>query len=306
MKFPKLIQSESINISEVVKKVFFNEDLKIIFNGKNAVEEIYADLLAKNFDLNAINELFKQLSINNLLVDKVNLESNILSDEDLDIYNVQISTLSFFNQQYSESKYLNLTAGLISQEKINRFPISIIGKSLLNDELFVKIKKLGVKNVYQNPDIHNLPGPIGLLIYVPDEYLETEIIKITQYCNSTNVVFFPIIKTNFGIEFGPIQVPNDTSCYMCLINRKKSVLGEGYETIYKEILNFNFSIGGDFALLEVLKYISGIAPISLRNRILQHNFITGAFTFHPVLKIPGCSICGNDFKPRRKLWEEIV
>ncbi|MBA4058183.1 MAG: hypothetical protein C0490_25935, partial [Marivirga sp.] len=238
--------------------------------------------------------------------DKVNLESDVLSDEDLDAYSVQISTLSFFNQHFSESKYLNLTAGLLSQEKISQFPVSIIGKSLLNDELFVKLKTLGVKNVYQNPDIDNLTGPVGLIIYAPDEYVETEIIKIAEYCNSMSIVFFPIIKTNFGMEFGPIQIPNDTSCYMCLINRKKSVLGEGYETTYKDILNFNFSIGSDLALLEVLKHISGMAPISLRNRILQHNFVTGAFTFHPVLKMPGCSICGNNFKPRRKLWEEIV
>jgi hypothetical protein len=306
LKFPKLIQREPINIEGIVCKEFQGEDIGALFDGKHSIEDIYADLLAKGVGFETINSLFKALLDKQLLVDKINLESALLSDEDLDVYSAQIATFSIFNQQYTESKYQNLTAGLLFQERVASFSVAMMGESPLIKELLLKLKGLGVKNIYQEQSAQEIPPAVGLLIYAPEEYGEAEMIELTEYCYKKDIALFPIFKTSFGMEFGPIHIPHDTSCYQCLINRKKSVLGEGYENIYKDTLHFNFPLGGDVVLLEAIKYITGITPVSLRNRILQHNYINGIFTFHPVLKIPGCAICGNNFKPKRKLWEEIV
>ena len=307
LKFPKLVVTELGIVKDNIDKDFLKEDLSHIFNGKHSVEDIYADFLSKDYTFEKVNRLFNVLIEHKILEDRLNLESTILSDDEIDSYSTQSATFSYFSQKIEESKYDNLLSGLHCQEKINQSSLILLGDSILIGDIFNKGKNTGLKtiHIYDNLDAINYNA--DLLIFAPKNYDENEMLDALKYCKKNLLSFLPIINTSYGVEIGPFYVPNDASCYLCLINRKKSVLGENYDSHISNTLNFNFSVGSDVVLIELIKYFTGIAPLTLRNKVLQYNFMSGIFVYHPVLKMPNCEICSSKHvKPLRKLWEGIV
>lgn len=306
LKFPKIVIDKFQNGANI-HTGFDREAIVRIFNGKNSIESIYGHFLSEGIDLDKVNNLFHTLIENDLVVDKIDWESSVLSDRELEGFSRQIATLSRFSQQYDENKFNNLVVGLKSQEKLHGAEIVFFGNSPLIHEVADKCNRAGIR---ATPAIKSLDGTsrdADLFVYLPDKYDEDELIDTLKYCDAVRVPFFPGFQTNYGIELGPFYVPGDSACSLCLISRKKSVLGEGYNQSTGDPLHFNFPIGSDQIVLEIIKFITGIAPLTLRNKVLQFNIMSGISAYHPVLKVPNCAVCGlRPLQPKRKLWEGIV
>lgn len=310
LKFPKIVIDKFQHRAYHTYGIdadFNQEAIVQIFNGKNSIESIYGRFLAEGIHLDKVNHLLQTLIAHELVVDKINLESSVLSDSELEDFSRQIATLSCFSRQYDENKFNNLVVGLKSQEKLHQASIAFFGNAPLIQEVAGKCNKAGIHAIHTIEHLDGTNMDADLFIYLPDKYDEDELIDTLKYCDSVQTPFFPGIQTNYGIELGPFYVPGDSACSLCLVNRKKSALGEGYRQGTDEQLHFNFPIGADQIVLEVIKFFTGIAPLTLRNKVLQFNIISGISAYHPVLKVPGCAVCGlGPLQPKRKLWEGIV
>ena len=83
-------------------------------------------------------------------------------------------------------------------------------------------------------------------------------------------------------------------------------MGDRYQNLYENAMDFNFPVGTDYIIIEAIKFLSKVMPPSLFDQILQVNFITGTYMCHSVLRLPRCLSCGvNKLKPGRKIWEEV-
>lgn len=309
IKYPKVIADKFKLSKDPLFKDFTKHDILELFNGKNSTEDIYGHLLSEKISLESINKLFQVLIKKKLLKDEISYDSEVLSDSELEMYSDQINTFSFYNQANTREKsnYVNLLFGLKCQEKISQLKTILLGDSKLITDISIKCKEVGIKSIYAFKNFKEIKNGGDVLIYAPENYNEDVLIDTLRFCKEKKIAFLPVIKTNYGVEFGPFYLPNDSSCSLCLITRKKSVLEEDYDSNLKDALFLNFSIGADLILLELLKFITGIAPVNLRNKILQYNFISGSFKYHSVLKLPNCEICyNNSVKPKRRLWEGIV
>jgi hypothetical protein len=308
IKFPKL------NIHRLESKGFSTalaidpKDISLLFDGKHSMEDIYCQLLSEHYSLHQINELFDYLIQQELISDKISISSKILSEQEVDYFTTQITTLSNFNLKTAQSAHQNYTEGLLYQEKICLANVIVCGDSQIAEDLVIKFRKMGVRNLYSlnKEEVLRYTGS-GNLVYAPNNYAESELVELIDYASSHHLNFLPVINTTFGIEIGPFYILKESSCYQCLIDRKKSILGENYNHNISNKLQFNFSIGADLVALEILKQITGITSVSTRNNLLQFNHITGNIKYQPVLKVPNCKICGSKHaKPERKLWEGIL
>jgi hypothetical protein len=309
IKYPKLKVSEFKLSKDLLLKDFTKNDILELFNGKNSTEDIYAHLLSNKFSLENINKLFQSLTKNGDIKDEISYDSKVLSKSEIETYSGQINTFSLYNQANTkeDSNYLNLLFGLKCQEKINQLKTILLGDSNFINDFSFKCEQVGIKSIYTFNHFQKIDIDGDVLVYSPENYDENTLIDTLRYCKEKQIAFLPVIKTNYGVEVGPFYLPNDSSCSLCLITRKKSVLEDDYDSNLKDVLMLNFAIGADLILLELVKFITGIAPVTLRNKILQYNFISGSFKYHSVLKLPNCEICfNNSMKPKRRLWEGIV
>ncbi|QTY27132.1 hypothetical protein [Flavobacterium sp. CS20] len=303
IRYPYIEKNEILsNLDEI------NFDINLLielFNGKNSLENIYTELLSKNFELSKINSLFVLLNSKNLIKDKLILKSDVLSEQKIDKYINQIKTFSLFSQEEKQNSYFDLLYGLNCQEKLSKSKIILLGDSNLITSLNDKLRLIGINDIKVTEEfLFNIEA--DLLIFNFEKYNENLLIEVLQYCNDNNISFLPVINNNFGLEIGPFYLSNETSCSLCLIDRKKAVVGENYSEINPNLF-FNISLGSDIVILEVIKNLTGIAPISLKNRVAHHNFLSGLIKYHPVLKNPSCKICSsNPLKPKRKLWQGII
>ncbi len=308
IKFPKLntdkLESEGFPIALAIDP----KDIKMIFDGKNSMEDIYCQLLSESYSLHEINELFDHLIEQDLISDKINISSNVLSEVEIEEFTTQIATLSHFNSKSAQSAHQNYAEGLFYQEKISQSTVIVCGDSPIAEDIEVKCKKMGVKNCFNftKEEVIQFKDK-GILIYAPNNYNESELLELLDYASSRQLNFLPVVNTTFGTEIGPFYIPKESSCSQCLIDRKKSILGENYSHNLFNKLQFNFSIGADLVVLEILKQITAITSLATRNNLLQFNHINGNIKYHPVLKVPNCNICGSKHtKPARKLWEGIL
>jgi hypothetical protein len=308
LKFPKLNTDKLKSIGFHIAFEIDSNEVELLFDGKHSMEDIYCELLSENYSLSQINELFDHLIQHDLISDKITISSKILSGDEIDEFTNQITTLSNFNSKSGQSAHQNYTEGIYYQEKICQSTILVCGDSQLAGDIEMKCKNMGVKNYYNLPKEEVLRfKDKGILIFAPNHYNEIELIELLNYASTNHLNFLPAINTSFGIEIGPFYIPKESSCSQCLIDRKKSILGENYDNNISNKLEFNFSIGADLVALEILKQITGITSLATRNRLLQLNCITGNIKYQPVLKVPNCKICGSKHaKPERKLWEGIL
>src|SRR5690554_2286311 len=224
------IVSEEVNIEQ--------GELEALFNGKKSIESIYAELLAKDLSLDGINSIFKILLSKKILKDKIYLESDVLSAEKIDKYKSQIETFSYFSQSQEEDNYYNLLFGLSCQEKLFKSKIHLIGNTPLIFELNKKLKLLGIVDIKISEKIETLSNS-DLLIFHFNRYKEDLLINALEYCKANNVPFLPVNNASFGAEIGPYFISTENSCSLCLIDRKKSVVGDFY---FQDNTKFNFNI----------------------------------------------------------------
>lgn len=302
-KYPYIDSKDLYKVSDEID--IDNSKLAELFNGETSIENIYADLLSNEMSLDDINSIFIKLISKKVLQDKINWKSDILSNDVIKKYQSQMETFSFFSQSVEEDSYSNLLYGLRCQEKLFKSKVHLFGNTILITELNQKLKQLGIGTVNLS-EKNNIDIDTDILIFDFQKYDEDFLLTTLEHCNSNKIAFIPINSTNFGSEIGPFYISKETSCPLCLIDRKKAVTGDFYFKKYTTF-NFNIAFGSEIIVLEIIKFLTDIAPNNLKNKVAHYNYITGLVKYHTVLKNPSCKICSpNINKPKRKLWEGII
>lgn len=117
---------------------------------------------------------------------------------------------------------------------------------------------------------------------------------------------------------GPTVVPGQTACYTCLRLRRSSNLVHydeftRFETYVEEhpglqkrsgALTATLSVVAHLCVVELVKLITGIAPVQTAGGQISFNPLTMEMKVHPVLKLPRCPQCGLPSRERRteRVW----
>jgi bacteriocin biosynthesis cyclodehydratase domain-containing protein len=117
---------------------------------------------------------------------------------------------------------------------------------------------------------------------------------------------------------GPLFVPGQTACYMCMEARIRTntALFAEYDALQAYLkarggpsrpwggLNPNTEILAGMAASETVKYLTGFAPPKLAGRFCAINWFTWGTELHDVLRQPRCAFCRP---PRTEVfpWSEI-
>jgi bacteriocin biosynthesis cyclodehydratase domain-containing protein len=147
-----------------------------------------------------------------------------------------------------------------------------------------------------------------LLICCPDRFDD----DLCRRCNSLSLQrSMPILfyrQQLFEAAIGPLVIPRETACYVCYECRRRGVLSKLDLAALEwnaEPARINFALGSEWAAMEVIKHLTGVAEPISRGRLWRLDFLSGLPAIHTVLKLPRCPACGvHKHRPLRRLWEE--
>ena len=117
-------------------------------------------------------------------------------------------------------------------------------------------------------------------------------------------------------QLGPTIRPGVTACYKCFETRLKSNLGwlgrnetlDAYLREAKEHVDFGLlppvaDIAAGFAAIEVVRTLSSDSVAQTSGKIMLFNAADFSTEFHPVLKLPRCTVCSPvRNKPQPRIW----
>lgn len=207
--------------------------------------------------------------------------------------------------------------------------ITIIGVNSISRHLAYSLNRSGMKkiNIVDYPpfrDINNLnskewpmldnppidvkewednfkPNDVDCLVATSEFGAFHFMRKWNKFCVTNNCKFLPVLFDNLIGYVGPLVIPQETACFECFLNRRKSSIGEFeiHPDENSELNEIQFchpiiaSILGDIAAMELIKFYIGWKAIFNVGKVIEVNMLATKIETHNVLKIPRCSVCSR-------------
>jgi bacteriocin biosynthesis cyclodehydratase domain-containing protein len=130
--------------------------------------------------------------------------------------------------------------------------------------------------------------------------------KVNRACLAERIRWVSCSATALEVIVGPMVVPGETACYMCYKMRAVAC-AEDPEADFaferwldrqkrddsqrRENLTMTAAIAANLLGLEVLKLITGVAPLTTSGRLLVFDAIDLSLTRHVILRKPWCPAC---------------
>jgi bacteriocin biosynthesis cyclodehydratase domain-containing protein len=107
------------------------------------------------------------------------------------------------------------------------------------------------------------------------------------------------------VELGPGVTPGETACWHCARVRRRDASGEASARLDAALARVRpprrtlvappgaVGLLGALAALEAVRLVSGFAPSSLMGRILTWDLVRAQATYHGVVRLPWCEVCGG-------------
>ncbi|MEO0232681.1 MAG: TOMM precursor leader peptide-binding protein [candidate division WOR-3 bacterium] len=306
-----------IEFDDDEKERIFKKILKILKKKKIDYETLLS-ILNKEFSKEKIIEVISLL-LNENIIEEVG-EEELKDKRKKGVLNLQMRFLT-----KGEVK------GTKIQEKIKNTSLLILGSSLWLNLLKEKAKKSGFEKIKcirfkERMQVSSIFPEIEKSDFViienerPSPWILEELnIKLVEVLKP----WLLITKVDgLTIRVGPLFIGKGTGCYHCLSLRLKSCMDSDFYSYYKEYedyLKLNLKIGSSrgsliliydiissIALIEVLKYITGVSIPAVYKSYLTLNLWNYDFQIHHLLKVPNCPICHPKFEVLPSPWLEPI
>jgi len=321
-----IMPSKGDNIYSKLNPIDFSM-IKLL-NGQNDITEIFGELLIQKYDVEEIMTSFKQLFELNIIKENPDSILGVFSEKDLESFKSQLLLFEYLStnekmifQPFSERALLAqkrikdsnilLMVGISSSKKLNHSLSNVGFENITTYEL----NKSNLKTKENQDNLiaifNNIDENVDLVVYCPDSFSEETALKLNKACfdKEINFITYRVYQTSF--EVGPINIPNETSCYQCFISRRQGAIAPYLSRENKnsvklpELMDYN-EFGFQLLIIEIVRLISEITPPLTIDKVWFFDWLTGRSELNEVYKVPRCSLCGiNRIHPEQKIWEQI-
>jgi bacteriocin biosynthesis cyclodehydratase domain-containing protein len=244
--------------------------------------------------------------------------------------------VTFFDQLLVHQYIANDGGGAGVQQSVNQAKVLLVGDDRLARRLAESLHRAGDTTVYActtgaaaAPDPEGVRGETGdrlnvavptlndalrlvgsgdvdLVVGVAVRGQHADLTALNAGCLRAGVPLLVGRSAPLHLEVGPLVVPHDTACFVCLLLRERSAAGVDELSAPGDQggARLNFEPSADLLALECLRWLGGLTPTT-RSRVWRLDLVSGASHFSPVLKLPRCPACGvHRSAPERRLWDE--
>lgn len=295
-------------------------------NGECNTAYILEELRRKGFESQAVQKLLEQLQKALIIEDA---EQPDLLPEDAALFENQLLFFSRFSDHKSPGAF---------HADLRTARIDVLESEALSTEILIQMRNSGIGQLRllgtdraaqkqaittvqaDNPGSTTiealpltLPGvyaedvaPPSLLVAPMQRWNPRVLESINQWAIKTRTPWLLIQASSIseGVV-GPLFVPGQTACYMCLESRLRSNMRfhDEYEQLRDHLkeeqtasqpcgsLNAFANVLAGFATVEVIKYLTAFATPKLGGAFLSINWFNLNMEVHEVLRLPRCAFC---------------
>ena len=288
-------------IEEEKKLTFFNQKDYITFSGKSVQDILLLlPLLNGKYTTETIAEKVEFPIEYTCQIIELLISKNIVKNYDLN----KSIILNDKELKRFENFMIQITGSYASFHKDleRNFSRNII--ILGNDELKSKVREV-LGNVFNIIDIDNIERA-HLIIGI--DFCENKSLfkQVDELSQKYNIPFLRALIENETFTIGPLFIPNKSSCYSCYLSRSISNLeNPKLNNKYREKNALEFDeayislIPGTIEILAynmysfIWKYFANNLNCEIIGKEYTFNVYNLESSLNPVLKVPGCQVCGN-------------
>ena len=295
-------------------------------DGEATVEEIVAKLSGRGVDPRMAMQILQQLETSALLE---NPDPAGLTAGEIERQEDQIAFFSRFGTE----------GGARFQAHLKGSHVSVLGRGGFARALSRQLRDSGIGTVSALISEGEAPAETGAvffldrdavwpqgkappdLLMVPQEFHDPRLLEAVDTWSKREDRPWMLLRSLDVQEgwVGPLFVPKQTACYRSLDARLRGNLpfyeeNQAFDRRVRQAehpaarqggLRAQFELLSSVAVIEAVKYISGIRPPHLAGRFLTYNFWTWDFEVHDVLRVPGIDALDDASFPAIFPWKEV-
>jgi len=293
-----------------------------LMDGERTADEIIGTLLRNGHPIGEIIEVFNDLHRRNIIFEAPENDPELFTEEETQVFEKQMNAFARLGFEKGGIFLPYSKSAVKQQHRLKKAQVMVIGDGLAAFALIESLVAVGIGTVYFYPlkslgrdeeqkiaqrfkmnmydfsEVHihrSFTGDIDetflrtchadVVIYIPGAFSDSQAVAVNRVCHENGKDFVPYRFSFPYVHIGPFHLSNCSACLCCC-----------EETVepHEELLSgFNLPAGIDMLCVEIVKYYSRLADISVKDGIWTFDMLTGKSRLEAVFRKPGCALCGD-------------